>query len=341
MKKWISKAARHAQLQHRKKVEWREWHFDFLREAISLGLQTDFPILVGQPAEAEEKADACLVCHRFFRTRAAWAVHAFKNHQRTAPEREVIQTSRCEACMREYRTPTKLLAHLRHSKVCHAKLRRAGHRYDLLPGRGHRDEYKDSSFPIPVLPSAGPRLPRMANEDEPMDEVIDLPLLEGLMDAFAEMPEDCTYEEGCDRIIEFLQNHVLCFSQAKANLKIFFDDFEQTMDGDLRIPMWRASSIMGFVLTTFRFHNYFQSTEMCEGIDDEVLRGAVWEHCKNMKEQMRWREGNYVPRLISKNIVILHLFSGERRANDLQSFLSELNFSIGALPDYPFCGHHL
>ncbi len=181
LKKWISKAARHAQLQHRKKVEWGEWYFDFLREAISLGLQTDFPILVGQPAEAEEKADACLVCHRFFRTRAAWAVHAFKNHQRTAPEREVIQTSRCEACMREYRTPMKLLAHLRHSKVCHAKLRRAGHRYDLLPGRGHRDEYKDSSFPIPVLPSAGPRLPRMANEDEPMDEVIDLPLLEGLM----------------------------------------------------------------------------------------------------------------------------------------------------------------
>ena len=102
------------------------------------------------------------------------------------------------------------------------------------------------------------------------------------------------------------------------------------MDGVLRIPLWRASSIMGFVVTTFRFHNYyFQSSEMCDGIDDETLRGAVWEHCKTTTEQLRWREGHYVPRLISKNIVILHLFSGERRAEDLQSFLSDLNVPSG------------
>ena len=98
--------------------------------------------------------------------------------------------------------------------------------------------------------------------------------------------------------------------------------------GELRIPMGRGSSIMGYTVATFRFHCYFHTTEMCGGADDETLRGAVWEHCRTSREQLRWREGRYVPRMFSKNIVILHLFSGERRSDDLQSFLSELRVKV-------------
>lgn len=65
-----------------------------------------------------------------------------------------------------------------------------------------------------------------------------------------------------------------------------FDEFD-ALDGVIHIPMGRVSAIMGYVEATFRFHKFFQSIEMCGGVDDEVIRGAVWEHCRVTGEQLR------------------------------------------------------
>ena len=149
MKGWIRKAKTCAILRHARKIGWREFHFDFINEIIDLGWQHDFPWPAGSDFAEGKELDACLACGLVFKSRTAWSVHAFRTHQRQAPERLVIGGTRCDACEREYRSTARLLMHLRNSGRCYRRLIQARKVYpQALPGIGNRNEHRDGPMPI-------------------------------------------------------------------------------------------------------------------------------------------------------------------------------------------------
>ena len=158
MKSWIKKAKQIAILRHTRRVEWREFHFEYLNECRQAGWMHEFPWPDGQEFVDEQQLEACMACGLVFKNRAAWSVHAFRAHARRNPRRRVIGGTRCDACGREYRSTARLLNHLRNSDSCYRQLLHAGKVYeDILPGIGSRNEIRGGPMPVPVMRSQGPR----------------------------------------------------------------------------------------------------------------------------------------------------------------------------------------
>ena len=116
LKSWIRKAKAHAILEHSKQVEWKEFHFVFLNACLDAGWQHEFPWPQAEDFQNKEQVDACLACGLVFKNKAAWSVHAFRIHGRCNPCRRVMGSTRCDACSKEYRSTSRLLAHLRYSR---------------------------------------------------------------------------------------------------------------------------------------------------------------------------------------------------------------------------------
>ena len=70
--------------------------------------------------------------------------------------RHFISTGRCEACMKDFHTPTRLLHHLNYSSECALTLRRNRIRTEVQPGRNSKREVRDGALKIPVIRSEGP-----------------------------------------------------------------------------------------------------------------------------------------------------------------------------------------
>ena len=68
------------------------------------------------------EAYGCMCCQQRFLTHAGESVHMFKKHGRVAPARSLFDETHCPACLREYHTRAKVLAHLRHADRCRRAL---------------------------------------------------------------------------------------------------------------------------------------------------------------------------------------------------------------------------
>ena len=76
---------------------------------------------------------------------------------------------------------------------------------------------------------------------------------------------------------------------------------------------WRGRSWSMFPWT-FDLRITSQLTTYEVFVDDDRYRSAVWEHCHSATIIPQWSTDTYVPRFRSRYFVVLHLFSGERRA---------------------------
>ena len=95
-KSWISKAVRHDTIQRAIHTQWTEWHHDFLIECQAAGLEISFPwtqLSSVDRLNPQGAAEACLACGKLFRSKAAWAVHAFRKHNRVNWRRHYISGS--------------------------------------------------------------------------------------------------------------------------------------------------------------------------------------------------------------------------------------------------------
>ena len=323
-KPWIGKASRLESLQRCIRQEWQDWHFDFYRLALAFGLQARLPLVHGDVIDDFSGADACLMCRKIFVSRAAWAVHAFKAHGQTNKCRQVIAGTRCESCMREYGTTARLLAHLMNSPQCYGNLRQAGHYFEVLPGRGSKMEDKGDPFKLPVMQSQG-KQPRDLQQDAVIyeDDNFDEETMEGLLNLMSSLPATTGYQEGCAILRQHLELSVLGFAELRRHLRNFNDRLDFFYDNEMwSISRMLAGQIVEFVMLSFRLENFFTVDEMRGLVDDDKYRSAVWEHCHSFTKNMpAWKTESYVPKFKSSSFVVLHLYSGERRFNDLQSYL--------------------
>ena len=117
-KKTIGNAAKHAIKQIQLANAWQKWHIRVV-EILSVSGELELPVYTRDT----QTPHFCVRCRQAFDTKAAWAVHAFRVHNRVTPARMVATGSDCQVCMKKYTSHVSLIHHLTHSKQCFRELR--------------------------------------------------------------------------------------------------------------------------------------------------------------------------------------------------------------------------
>lgn len=321
---WIRKAVRHEMMQDKIWSAWLEWHHDMMLELGMAGLDVAFPWIIPETVKQrprQQQEEACLHCGLRFKNRAAWAVHAFRVHGRINDKRYILAGTRCEHCMKEYKTSRRLLHHLIYSTACSEALQRAGHFVAPGPGRNNTKEDRGGVFPVPVTRAQGPQrlwpqplqgqLPHPDHDDDLMDQMVQV--LENITTM-------TSIEEGAERLIQVIRQSTLSYRAVRYN-------FDQLLDLCRRDGTWITEAIPDEQLQRMMdLTDEYCTLDLLLPQDDsetwspEELRSNAWDFCQNFRTVPRWtRAARYVPRFIAKELVFVHLFSGARRPGDVQS----------------------
>ena len=63
--------------------------------------------------------------------------------------------------------------------------------------------------------------------------------------------------------------------------------------------------------------------------EDQAIREAAWSFCCTTTKKPSWRKCPYIPKMRTRQLNYIHLFSGERRSGDLQEALGNLPVPAG------------
>ena len=334
-KRWLRRASEHAKIQHRIQTHWCEWHHEFLYLMTQHGLQLPFPWPKGNDLDTDNRAEACLSCHRIFANRASWSVHAFKVHQRTNDKRDLIHSTRCEACMREYRSLDRLQRHLNHSTRCAVQLRQAGLFFPLQPGINSNAQKQPNGFPIPILPSAGPQ------RDWP--QLQGMEWNNGIIDEFVETLLNCAqalrradnFLFSVERFKEIFRNSSWAFSDLVKTFQFFCRETREHWE-DVRevdtLPLNLLDDVLIWIERRLTLQWFF-SEEECRTLPNaDELRTAAWKYCDEKARsdlEGRWEADCTIPRFGTRQLTFLHFFAGELRPGDLQDALGEIDIPCG------------
>ena len=334
-KAWIGKACRHAILQQGIRTQWLEWHHEFLLSCQEAGYQISFPwTAFGQTDRpSHDGLEACLRCRQIFRGKAPWSVHAFRCHGRVNWRRRYIDGSRCESCLKEFGTTSRLQDHLTYNDQCAQWLRRHFNQVDVRPGKNHTKRDKDPLLKLPVMRSEGPQ--RLERQDllRLEDPEVDYELLERLLDVEETITEDSNVAEKVEAFKCIFEESSSAFSC----IKYSFDQFVQDMTvpelyGDDEPLSQKVRCILQFVQDQFRLAWFFSEEELSKAAPlppDDEIRSNAWKHCTADRRRKPWHYETFTPRLSLRDFVIVHLFSGERRPQDLEEFVRKIQIPNG------------
>lgn len=333
---WIKKAIRHSTLQRVLLSSWKEWHHRFLVLCSQFGLQLTFPWTLEGVQRRDPTGEVCLLCQQYFDTKAAWSVHAFKRHQRVNPCRFLLGGStRCEACMKEFRTTRRLFYHFMHQRTCARKLRRQGLRYELGPGRNSTAEDKDTSaFPIPALTCQGPQRnwsawiadAEAADAEAGEEPDVDEELMESLADFVETLDGNEHVEDQIERCKQILCQSSAPYSQAAVTLHYFFDTVEKNYEHmGLQISQVKLDLFLRILRYRMRMTWFIDPEQLDQPWTQTELQDNAWDYCRAATTMPVWKAKPYIPRFISRCLVFVHFFSGVRREGDLQQYLEEMD----------------
>ena len=157
---------------------------------------------VTTPQSPADACYTCLPCKVSFQSKAAWAVHCFKKHNRKASARFLASGSTCDNCGRHYLSNARLVMHLQYSTRCARALRGRGIHVQPEPGLRSRPWRRaELDDRCPWQETAGPRLPE-TTQDRPTLTVEEGQLYDDLVNAFFDMLEEqnaLTVEEIVER----------------------------------------------------------------------------------------------------------------------------------------------
>ena len=289
---------------------WRYWHDQIARRLL------EAHVLPPVPREVAVTDFSCLLCRKTFASRAAWSVHAFKIHNRVTPARLCATGVQCSACLKHYGTHIALIHHVTNSQTCLAFLAAHATAEAIEPGWNSRAELRDRPLlQCPALQAEGPR--HVASEPvyNPDREQFDL-----LHRAWTEAwygHVDATLIQKCDALKQATFCTFLCCDRIR---DAHVDWMQmQLLDENTHLDVIAVATLFVTQCTGTWFLGEQQITT-----DD---RHHTWERCSQY-----WLETAFdVPsptagRIAYHPVIVAHLFSGRRRAGDLQSFLESKPF---------------
>ena len=328
-KRWIKMASNHAKLQHEVQTHWREWHHDFLQHIIENGYSLPFPWPMGK--NVADSGDGCLLCHKTFRNRAAWAVHAFKVHGRVNDKRQLVFGTRCEACMREFISEDRLQRHLNYKTKCAVKLRHEGLVFPLQPGINSVGQRRPPAFPIPVMPAEGPQREWQPQLQQDWSNGILDDFEEEIFNCLLRMKPNIRFQEAVEEIKQLFGQSSHAFTDLQRTFEHFKCDIisvwnEHREDGE-HVTTAFVEDLMMWISKKLHLRWFFSEEECATLPDGDALREAAWNYCSTMSEQddhIQWRCDHPIPRFGHLQLVMIHLFAGEKREGDLQDALNSI-----------------
>ncbi|CAL1139932.1 unnamed protein product [Cladocopium goreaui] len=263
----------------------------------------------------------CLHCEVRCKTLAGEGAHMFKVHGISHPVRTLIHGTQCGACLTEYFTQGKLKAHLIRAHHCRQQL--LGRKICHTPSAGlgsivDTQRHTEWDGRLPPLQAEGPRN-KLA---DPRDFDI----------------EHCELFEAVS---------ILIVESTEDTIQEFGNELRQLPSK--RPISWTAwTSTFRSLITFFDAAELDATPQMCAEIRRcllDVARPSSWsflqadkecaQSCPSLGEmeeifaQTQWRAPtDRVPRPCSRERIFLHVFSGRRRAGDLQFYMEKMFDSI-------------
>ena len=290
-------------------AEWNAWHSTITHEVLQAGFGHHIPQTQG------DQHHYCLACRMVFARRSALAVHAFKKHGRINKVRVFVQGTRCEFCLKLYDRYTDLVNHVNHSSACFGFYRNRGQVVECQPGVNSKQENQNrKALRRPVLQTEGPPCP-------PVPELIDL--------ARSEHEELKTCWEQASECFAGNADWLDQLRVATLKTTLFHEEILQCFaswweDWCYRHQHCRLSELVVFgrfssLASADWFLNKDSKERMCSDDAIRFFAQEAWTF-----QDVLWspaRSVRYFPRTVA------HLFSGERRSGDVQSFLEAAGFA--------------
>ena len=341
-KMFLRKAMQHSVETHATLDHLHRWHYEFLERSIELGLTTEAEgilrrgLAADAPRPDEVHPHACIQCQETFTTFAAWSVHANRKHGRVAPERLLLDGTACLVCCKEYHTSCRLLRHLRHSQRCAAFLQgQQPCMQAVRPGIGNTHVDRDRPLPLPVCPLTD-ELPLDLGAIEPIpvrtehSRTLTSHLLQAF-DAWIIQPErdEESFLDSCFVMIcETIEPIFILQNTLEHLVNLFVHDEMQMLHrvahGETGTRIWTKLRLLIEVPTLVPTQSSKLKPHHINGAAFAGLHQCRFQH-------FRWDYVKQIPRARSKELLILHLFSGHRREGDLSNFLADLPAPDNAL----------
>eukprot|EP00435_Cladocopium_sp_Y103_P071932 s558_g38.t1 len=320
-KKLVKKGIAHAISQRQNLHTVLQMHRGVGDVLLSHGFVPALPVL--EQTLDPPSAFGCMLCGTRHLSHAGEKAHMFRCHQQVAPARFLFDETHCPACLKEFHTRTKVLAHLRHAHRCRQTLLGRNCRCDLMPGIGSvADEELRARHDgaLPFQQAAGPCLPtaRLRDFDDysiSLHEALYLCLLD-LSDAT--LLRDTLQKE--------LRRHAVCWTVCKRTLFHFLDEF--TID-EAEPLLVSHEEVVQCIRALADENSWPFLTTTCTRMFHS-LHGAlpIWEHWCDVlacSPPAEWSSLQPQPRSLSRRKIILHAYSGRRRRGDVQWYIDELS----------------
>ena len=158
----------------------------------------------------------------------------------------------------------------------------------------------------------------------------DTDFIEGILDCLLEMTPGINVEEGLEKLKSVARRSTSSFGLLKKTLDYMALEIEkEEAHLEWQIPASLVEVIVKTAAKRFRLSWFFTDEQIKAPVEDGELREAAWQYCRKAKGPWQWTDLEYIPRFGCRVLIWLHLFSGERRGDDLQSHLENLKAPSG------------
>lgn len=264
----------------------------------------------------------CMCCHQRFLTHAGESVHMFRKHRHVAPERRLFDETHCPACLREYHTRAKVLAHLRHAVRCRQAL--IGQRINctIAPGTGSsadRDLETNIDGALPFQQALGPQ----CQYQRPADfDRHDICLLEDLYLVLL----DVTTNDDLELVIRTeICKHPVSWTVCKMTLQHFLEIFTSQ---DAEVLAFSFGTVRTCIEKLTRVEVWPFLLMQCVrekcGMTNDISAWEAWYADFACAPPASWQEICPMPRSLSRQKIILHAYAGRRRRGDIEWYMDAI-----------------
>ena len=264
----------------------------------------------------------CMQCQNRCLSHAGESVHMFKKHGQIAKARQLFAETHCPACLREYHTRTKVLAHLRTAVTCRQQL--IGKRMNCypMPGVGSQvdralEERLDRAQPF--LQALGPREPPIRGaefeaHDDKLFEDIYLELLDASEDTEL---ESLIRNEICQHAVSW----TVCQQTLIYFLEIFTTDDAEVLAfsfEDVRRCVQKLLTVAAWPFLSAACTREGRQLSIDVSVWEDWFTQIAYSQCRD------WTPQPTMPRSLSRQKIILHAYAGRRRRGDIEWYIDEI-----------------
>ena len=263
----------------------------------------------------------CLSCGIRCKTLGGEGAHMFRRHRQIAAHRQFCDGTQCGSCLREYHTVGRLANHMRNSRVCREELLARGFRPLPQPGQGsttHATQERDHNGLRVWQDAEGPKLPPVRRAEDPYYHVEFFDFLS------AEIlePSSETFEAA---VRAAPQTFDLSWSRFCITWKWFVShlaDDDLDLCGFTRAGLDDLTARLCDPATWPLFQDGYMTPESSNPLS--LNDYEEWAHRLACAPTGLWASFVDIPRLFTKEKILLHAFSGRRRHGDLQYYVDRV-----------------